>query len=75
MTGPEALQALREGKRVRRKSWIARKCLIAKSKEWFLKWEFCMEFEKGGVYKEYPVVGGGPFLLWDLMEDDWEIVE
>ncbi len=75
MTGSEALQALRDGKSVRRKYWLPEQYLLAKLGQVGECWTFYLNPTANEIDEECRVINNGLFFLEELMEDDWEIVE
>jgi hypothetical protein len=75
MTGPEALQAMRDGKRIRRGNWPDGQYLMAKPEKYYRCWAFYMNSEIDGIEEERTMLHGEPWILGELMEDDWEVVE
>jgi hypothetical protein len=72
LTGLEALQALREGKKIRRKYWdvnmflnINEKCSVTLSDEYFDTAHY--------LYKSFAMAVIDVYT--DILADDWEVVE
>ena len=78
MTGPEALQALREGKKVTNKgmkNYFKAVVLTYKNEYHSLTRIAWVEWDRTGEELEYAWEFSDPFNGSDFLTDDWEVVE
>jgi hypothetical protein len=78
MTGPEALQALRDGKKVTNanmKDWNKAVVLTCEIEGYSLKRIAWVEYDRTDEDLEYAWEFSDPFNGSDFLTDDWEVVE
>ena len=74
MSGLEALEAMREGKRVRLNCWPEEYYLVAQYRNFYKCLEFILYSKVDGVDEERRILHDGLLLLEELISG-WEVVE